>query len=58
MCLSPEHPPPANEIECSRLAGLALGQSDPWGWEQLRATAFRVRHSEDAVRDMEGLYFI
>jgi hypothetical protein len=48
----------ANEVEWARLAGLALGHSDPWGWEQMQATAFRVRHSEDAVRDMEGLYFI
>ncbi|MBT2509058.1 hypothetical protein J7I98_24845 [Streptomyces sp. ISL-98] len=47
-----------NEIEWSRLAGLALGHSDPWGWEEMQATAFRVQHSEDAVRDMEGLYFI
>ncbi|WP_233435995.1 MULTISPECIES: DUF6333 family protein [Streptomyces] len=49
---------PANEIEWARLAGLALGPSDPWGWEEMEATAFRVRHSEDAVRNMEGLYFV
>ncbi|MEU9116165.1 DUF6333 family protein [Streptomyces sp. NPDC048483] len=48
----------ANEVEWARLAGLALGHSDPWGWEQMQATAFCVRHSEDAVRDMEGLHFI
>lgn len=48
----------ANEVEWARLAGLALGHSDPWGWEQMQATAFRVRHSEDAVRQMEDLYFI
>lgn len=46
-----------NEIEWSRLAGLALGPSDPWGWEEMRATAFRVQHAEEAVRAMEGLYF-
>lgn len=48
----------ANEVEWARLAGLALGPSDPWGWEELEATAFRVRHREDAVRDMEALYFV
>lgn len=48
----------ANEVEWARLAGLALGPSDPWGWEEMQATAFRVRHSEDAVRDMETLYFV
>ncbi|NBE52408.1 DUF6333 family protein [Streptomyces boluensis] len=46
-----------NEIEWFRVAGLALGRSDPWGWEELRATAFRVRHSASAVRSMEDLYF-
>lgn len=46
-----------NEVEWSRLSGLALGPSDPWGWEEMRATAFRVRHTSDAVRDMERLYF-
>ncbi|WP_256342002.1 DUF6333 family protein [Streptomyces sp. MW-W600-10] len=48
----------ANEIEWARLAGLALGPSDPWGWEELQTTAFRVRHSEDAVQSMEALYFV
>lgn len=47
-----------NEIEWSRLAGLALGRSDPWGWEEMRTTAFRVQHAADAVRDMERLYFL
>lgn len=47
-----------DETEWFRLAGLALGRSDPWGWEEMRATAFRVRHSEPAVRSMEDLYFI
>lgn len=47
-----------NEIEWFRLAGLALGPSDPWGWEEMQATAFRVRHSEPAVRSMEDIYFI
>ncbi|GGO57876.1 hypothetical protein GCM10012287_54730 [Streptomyces daqingensis] len=48
----------ANEVEWARLAGLALGRSDPWGWEQMQTTAFRVRHSESAVRNMEQLYFV
>ncbi|MFJ6612753.1 DUF6333 family protein [Streptomyces sp. NPDC091289] len=48
----------ANEVEWARLAGLALGPSDPWGWEEMEATAFRVRHREDAVRGMEALYFV
>ncbi|MEV8397110.1 DUF6333 family protein [Streptomyces niveus] len=48
----------ANEVEWARLAGLALGPSDPWGWEEMEGTAFRVRHAEDAVRDMENLYFV
>ncbi|SCK46981.1 hypothetical protein H181DRAFT_04206 [Streptomyces sp. WMMB 714] len=48
----------ANEVEWARLAGLALGHSDPWGWEQMQTTAFRVRHSEEAVRNMEELYFV
>ncbi|MEU7725851.1 DUF6333 family protein [Streptomyces sp. NPDC040724] len=49
---------PANEVYWAGLGGLALGQSDPWGWEEMETTAFRVRHSEDAVRDMESLYFV
>ncbi|MFG2891357.1 DUF6333 family protein [Streptomyces sp. NPDC048248] len=48
----------ANEVHWASLAGLALGHSDPWGWEQMQTTAFRVRHSQEAVRDMEALYFI
>ncbi|MFF8742429.1 DUF6333 family protein [Streptomyces californicus] len=48
----------ANEVEWARLAGLALGPSDPWGWEEIRTTAFRVRHAEDAVRAMEALHFV
>ncbi len=28
------------------------------GWEEIRTTAFRVRHAEDAVRAMEALYFV
>lgn len=48
----------ANEVEWARLAGLALGRSDPWGWEEMRTTAFRVRRSEATVRDMESLYFV
>lgn len=49
---------PANEVYWPGLGGLALGHSDPWGWEEMETTAFRVRHSEDAVRDMESLYFV
>lgn len=48
----------ANEVAWASLAGLALGASDPWGWEEMQATAFRVRHSESAVRSLEYLYFI
>ena len=48
----------AKEVHWASLAGLALGHSDPWGWEQMQTTAFRVRHSQEAVRDMEALYFI
>ncbi|WP_211323571.1 DUF6333 family protein [Prauserella marina] len=47
----------ASEVEWARLAGLALGHSDPWGWEQMETTALRVRHSEAAVRSMEHRYF-
>ncbi|MFF8505589.1 DUF6333 family protein [Streptomyces anulatus] len=48
----------ANEVAWASLAGLALGPSDPWGWEEMEATAFLVRHSEDSVQNMESLYFV
>ncbi|WP_245689297.1 DUF6333 family protein [Streptomyces chattanoogensis] len=49
---------PLHEIEWASLAGLALGHSDPWGWEEMQTTAFRVQHSDLSVCSMEGLYFI
>ncbi|MGY5136401.1 DUF6333 family protein [Streptomyces nigrescens] len=49
---------PLHEIEWASLAGLALGHSSPWGWEEMQTTAFRVQHSDLSVCSMEGLYFI
>ncbi|GGT82339.1 MULTISPECIES: DUF6333 family protein [Streptomyces] len=47
-----------NETEWSALATLALGQADPWNRPDVQTSAFRVRHTESAVRAMEHLYFI
>lgn len=49
---------PVHEVEWASLAGLALGHSDPWGWEEMQTTAFRVQHSDLSVCSMEGLYFV
>ncbi|MEU9112968.1 DUF6333 family protein [Streptomyces sp. NPDC048483] len=47
-----------NHIEWGVFAGLALGAADPWGVPGLNLSALRVRHTESATADMEGLYFI
>jgi hypothetical protein len=46
------------DIEWADFAALALGRADPWGWEQIKTTAFRVRHTEFATSTMEERYFI
>ncbi|WP_335938079.1 DUF6333 family protein [Streptomyces sp. PTD5-9] len=46
------------ETEWSALATLALGRADPWNRPGVQTTAFRVLHTEPAVRAMERLYFI
>ncbi|MFI7410278.1 DUF6333 family protein [Streptomyces sp. NPDC049627] len=45
------------DVEWAGFVALALGEADPWGWEQLRTTAFRVRHTRFATSTMEELYF-
>ncbi|MEU3654532.1 DUF6333 family protein [Streptomyces sp. NPDC032161] len=47
-----------DETEWSALATLALGQADPWNRPDVQTQAFRVGHTESAVRAMEYLYFI
>jgi hypothetical protein len=46
------------DIEWADFAALALGDADPWGWEQIQTTAFRVRHTGFATSTMEDLYFL
>lgn len=45
------------DVEWAGFVALALGAADPWGWEQIQTTAFRVCHTESSTSRMEELYF-